>query len=131
MKTVIAILGIVLTGCGGLPADPTNMSPEQITALAKDRSASAACTLVTTPWGPQRTLYVSLDKSAISSGGVTVTPDCQMSIQSDPALPRVVPNPANAPAQQMQITPPAANPLTCYWSGPQTRPVWVCEHPVR
>lgn len=113
MRTAIVALAAILCGCAGLPADPTHMTPEQLTALAKDRSASASCTLASTPWGPQRTIYVQLDKATIAAGGVTVTPDCQMSIQAEAAPPRPA---AAASAPRM----------TCYRSGADGSVV-VCE----
>lgn len=83
MRHLIAITA-ALAGCTSLPADPTKMTPEQLTAAAKDRSISAICVLASTPWGPQRSVNVTLDKASIASGTVTMTPDCQVTIQADP-----------------------------------------------
>lgn len=85
MKLLILLIAL-LAGCAGtMPADPTHMSPEQLAAMAKDRSASAACTVVNSPWGVGRTIYVQLDKATIPSGNVTVGPDCTVTITADPA----------------------------------------------
>ncbi len=80
MKWVFPLLAL-LTGCASLT--PDNRSPEQIKASASDRSIEVKCALVTTPWGPQRTILLTVDRSAINSGAVSATSDCQVSVQAD------------------------------------------------
>jgi len=75
------IFAAVLEGCASqVPADPTHMTPEQIKELAKDKSASAACTVVNSPWGVGRTIFVQFDKSTAPNGTVTVGADCTVSL---------------------------------------------------
>lgn len=85
-----------LAGCASIPGDPSRMSADQLTALAKDRSASAACTVVNTPWGPGRTIYISLDKATIAGGTVTIGPDCTATITAEQRIP-LPPRAASAP----------------------------------
>lgn len=80
MKWVFPLLAL-LTGCASLA--PDDRSPEQIKASAADRSVEVKCVLVTTPWGPQRTILLTVDRSAINSGAVSATSDCQVSVQAD------------------------------------------------
>ena len=84
-RTHLALLATVasLAGCAGtLPADPSKMSPDQLKAAAVDRSAVASCTVVNSPWGVGRTIYVQLDKGTIPAGAVTVGADCAVTVQS-------------------------------------------------
>lgn len=111
--TRLLILAALLAGCANLPGDPSKLSAEQLREIAKDRGASAACTVITTPWGPQRTVYVQLDKGTVPSGSVTMTADCQVSIQADPAAAKAA---SGAPA--------ALTLSNCYRSGNATT---VCE----
>lgn len=109
LMVLLAVLAF--TGCANLPADPTKMSPEQLREAAKDRSASAACTVVNSPWGVGRTIYVVLDQKTIPTGVVTVSADCTVTIQSETAA-------KTAPAARV-----APSELSCYRSGA----VIVCE----
>lgn len=79
LLAAVALMG----GCAGaLPADPSKMSPEQLKASSLDRSAVASCTVVNSPWGVGRTIYVQLDKGTIPAGAVTVGTDCAVTVQS-------------------------------------------------
>ena len=89
MKHSIVIAAISLTACtsmggGGL----AGMSAEHITASAKIKDASIACTRATTIYGSVTSLWVNLDKGVIPNGGVTVSPDCaSVTINNAPAKP--------------------------------------------
>ncbi len=84
----------MLAGCAAqLPADPSKMSPDQLAAVAKDRSAMASCTVGNGPWGVVRTIYVQVDQKTIPAGGVTVAADCSVTVQSE----KVSAKPAPAP----------------------------------
>lgn len=84
----------MLAGCAGqLPVDPSKMSPEQLSALAKDRSAMATCTLANGPWGVGRTIYVQLDQKTIPAGSVTVASDCAVTVHSDKTAAKPAPAP--------------------------------------
>ncbi len=81
----IILAAAALTGCMAMPADPAKMTAEQIKASAGDRSAQAACTIVNSPWGVGRTIFVQLDQRTIPAGSVTVGTDCAVTIQSEAA----------------------------------------------
>lgn len=80
----VAFAALVLFGgCANtVPADPSKLSAQQLEALAKDRGASAACTVANTPWGPARTIYVQLDRGVIPIGTVSVDAECKVSVQT-------------------------------------------------
>lgn len=83
---IIAAIAAIFAGCAGtLPADPSKMTAEQLKAAAADRSAMAACTIVNSPWGVGRTIYVQLDQKTIPTGSVTVAADCSVTINSEAA----------------------------------------------
>jgi hypothetical protein len=91
--TLVAIIIVLalLSGCAAtVPADPTKMTPEQLAELAKDKSVSAACTVVNSPWGVGRTIFVQFDKSTAPNGTVTVGADCTVSLG---VAPRAAPAP--------------------------------------
>lgn len=75
---------LLIAGCAGqIPADPSKMTAEQLKALAADRSAIAACTLINGPWGVGRTILVQLDRAAIVGGGISVGADCTVQLQAE------------------------------------------------
>lgn len=75
--------GVLVVGCAGtIPADPSKMTADQLNAMAKDKSASAACTIVNSPWGVGRTIWVQLDKSTFKEGTVSVNAECGVAITS-------------------------------------------------
>lgn len=84
----VALAVACLSGCASLaPVD--DRSAEQIRASAADRSIRATCVLVTTPWGPQRTTIVEMDRASIVSGRVRATPECIIEIVADPKAEKV------------------------------------------
>jgi len=93
MKHSMILAALALTGCTALPADPAKMTADQLAALAKDRSASASCTTVNSPWGVGRSIYVQLDQKTIPTGSVTVGTDCSITINSDTPAKPVAPKP--------------------------------------
>jgi hypothetical protein len=71
----------VLPGCAGLMGQP-NMSADQLKAAALDKNASVACGTGTGPWGKVNTVYVNVDKTAVTNGQVTVDAECKVSIST-------------------------------------------------
>jgi hypothetical protein len=82
MKALIVIP--LLWGCTTLPADPAKMTPEQLTAYAKDKNASISCVQARNATGTVAMITVNLDKSTLVAGSVTVKPasDCEATITS-------------------------------------------------
>lgn len=86
VATILALLvAWALAGCTALaPVD--NRTPEQIKASAADRSVKVTCVLVTTPWGPQRTVIMEMDRQAVNSGLVRSNENCVLEITADPKV---------------------------------------------
>lgn len=70
MKTIIVLLAIVLSGCAGF-GNMGAMSPEQLKALANDKSSAAACTQYVGTGGTFTAFYMNNDKTFGSAGGTT------------------------------------------------------------
>lgn len=102
----IACLAALMCGCASIPADPSRMSADQLRELSKDRSASAACSAINTPWGPARTVFVQLDQKSIVNGSVTVGQDCVVTVNNTQKV--ETPDAAKAKAGES---------LSCYRSG--------------
>lgn len=95
---MLAAAAACLAGCAGtIPADPSKMTADQIKAMAADRSAVATCTVVNSPWGVGRTIYVQLDKATIPAGTVSVAADCSVTVQATPAPAKAAAAPRGAP----------------------------------
>lgn len=79
MKILLLIL-VLLAGCatqGGYQG----MTAEQLAALAKMKDANVQCIKGVTPiTGQFLTILVSVDKGVIPEGGITVSPDCAVSV---------------------------------------------------
>lgn len=83
MKTLWLIAVLALAGCANLPADPAQMSPEQLKEWAKDKNANIACGVVNSPYGRGVGTYVVLDKAVIFNGTITVDSECKVTITND------------------------------------------------
>ena len=97
MKLVICLVSLcLLAGCTTLPADPANMSPEQLKEWVKDRSASVSCVVARNMSGTVAMSTTNLDKASIVGGSVTVKPgnDCETVIVAEPKAPS---KPASGP----------------------------------
>lgn len=96
---LIVCASIALSACTTqLPTD--NRSPEQITAAAKDKSATVECYVITSIYGVVRTVRVGVDKSSLGNSGATVSTDpesCRATISILPPAPRPVAPAGNAP----------------------------------
>jgi hypothetical protein len=82
---VCALLVVLfMTGCATLPADPASMSADQIKALALDKNASVACTVINSPYGRGVATFVNLDRAVIAHGTVSVDAECKVTITNSP-----------------------------------------------
>lgn len=81
---VLASFLCLLTGCAGsLPHDPSKMTPEQLKAV-KEASTTAQCTTAAGPWGRGQTTFITIDRSSINSGTVSVDDACKITVTADP-----------------------------------------------
>jgi ABC-type Fe3+-hydroxamate transport system substrate-binding protein len=84
----IAPLFIVLLLAGCATQGGTNMSPEQLAELVRDKNFSAVCSTVTGMGGQGKFVYVNIDKSVVTNGGIVVAPDCTMTMTNVPTPPK-------------------------------------------
>jgi hypothetical protein len=85
---VLASLAVV-PGCAALGA--TGMTPEQITALAKDDAATTFCTTVKAVGVSVTSTYTRVDKGAQPRTGVAVGADCSTQQDNSQSLRVLVP----------------------------------------
>lgn len=82
MKFITIIVALLaVAGCASQPGgfDPSKLSPEQLSALAKDRSAIGQCATAKGLYGSGVVVWVQLDKATFPAGGaVTVNDTCSM-----------------------------------------------------
>jgi hypothetical protein len=88
MRLVVGILLLLIAGCSSIPSQ-SNLSAEQITAFAKDKSISAICSRLPTPWGVSFVNVLSVDQSVLHNGKVSVDGACAITLE-EAAKPLVV-----------------------------------------
>ena len=77
---------VLLTGCAGASAYGTIGTPEELRELRKIKDAVSVCTVINTPWGPQRSSAVSIDKGLTAT--VSVDDQCKQTLTvTQPAPP--------------------------------------------
>lgn len=84
-KIVVALIAAILffaiiatvSGCAQIPIGATEMSAEQLTAIAKDKNTLAKCYRIPTPYGTISAIVVLVDKGAQPNGTVQIDPDCK------------------------------------------------------
>ena len=91
MKWTLLIVVAALSGCAAM--QNPNMSPEQLKEIVADRNAFALCTTVQTMAGNGKIVTVTLDKTVIVNGSITVNADCVVTITTEQAAPRPKVNP--------------------------------------
>ena len=83
MRTLL-VAPLLLSGCLSLPADPTQMSAEQLREWVKDRSTGIQCVIANTPWGRGIAVSVNVDQSkALESGSLSVDDACKIVLNKD------------------------------------------------
>ncbi|MEO8101936.1 MAG: hypothetical protein ABI790_05385 [Betaproteobacteria bacterium] len=86
MKTILILcalaLPLFLSGCAGL--GQSNMSADQLKELAKDKSIGVMTNEVAGIWGTLKNKVVTVDKSVLVDGSVTVAPDGSVTITNKP-----------------------------------------------
>ncbi len=90
MRTLASLI-LVLTltaACATLPANPTDMTAEQLNAWAKDKNANISCGVINSPYGRGVAVYVVLDKGIVINGTVVVDDQCRVTISNAPAPPK-------------------------------------------
>jgi starvation-inducible outer membrane lipoprotein len=80
MRLSILFVALLLAACANLPADPSKMTAEQLTAWAKDKNANIACSTYKGLYGTGVVNYVVLDKGIVVNGTVVLDPECKVTI---------------------------------------------------
>ena len=75
---IVMICALALAGCAGL--GQSNLSAEQLKELAKDKSIGVMTNEVAGIWGTLKNKVVTVDKSVLVDGSVTVAPDGSVTI---------------------------------------------------
>jgi hypothetical protein len=83
MRTFLLVVAL-LSGCAAhVPGDPSQMSPEQLGALARDKSAVISCITVSTMVADTTAVYAQVD--LIRRGqSVSIGSDCSVTIGGEP-----------------------------------------------
>lgn len=80
MTARLAVVALaLLAGCASpqLPYQADKMTPEQLRAMASDKSADATCSKLVAPWGHGTVVSVKLDKGTTPAGmTVEIGADC-------------------------------------------------------
>ena len=56
----LCTIALLMGGCLSMPANPENMTPEQIKEWTKDRSIAATCTTINSPYGRGRASWAAV-----------------------------------------------------------------------
>lgn len=73
-RAALGVALVALAGCATpqLPYQPDKMTPEQLRAIAADKSADATCSKLVAPWGHGTVVSVKLDKGSTPAAGMAV-----------------------------------------------------------
>lgn len=80
----LLIAALLFAGCASLPANPTEMTADQLREWVKDKNANIACAVINSPYGRGVGVYVVLDRGIVVNGTVTVDSECKVVIQNQP-----------------------------------------------
>jgi hypothetical protein len=86
----VVLAGLGLAGClngGSLPANPKEMSAEQLKEWVKDKNANAGCLVANTPYGKGNSVFLALDKGIVVNGTIIIKDNCEITIINGPAKP--------------------------------------------
>ena len=99
------ILLLVTAGCANLTGSGTQLSAEQMKAMANDKNATAFCGIASGPWGKVITSYVVVDNKVIMDGGFSVDETCKVQFQN--AKPATVVNVGQGSVAPQQVFTPS------------------------
>ncbi len=91
MKLVALALLALIAGCAQIPADPSKMTAEQLSAWAKDKNANIACSTYKGVYGTGVVNYVVLDKGIVVNGTVVLDSECKVTITNSATKPASAP----------------------------------------
>ena len=70
---------LMLSGC----ATQSQMSAEQLRALAMDKNFSAVCSTIIGPYGTGRFVYVNVDRAVVANGAISVDANCLITMSNE------------------------------------------------
>ncbi len=88
MKYLFLLL--LLAGCQNMPGQ-SQMTAEQLKAVAADKNFSAVCSNVQGAWGTGKFVYANVDKSVVINGTISVDSNCVITMTNDSFKPVLVP----------------------------------------
>lgn len=88
----LALLGAVLLGgCMTIPANPADMSAEQLREWIKDKNANVTCVIANTPYGKGSVVMMTVDRSLIVNGSMTIDDACKITMTNQAKPPGATP----------------------------------------
>jgi hypothetical protein len=92
------VLLAFLGGCattGGV--DMSKLNGEQLKAMVADKNFTAICSNLAGTGGAGKFVYVNIDKTVVTNGAISVTPDCTVTMSNAPNPPRLDTSKKEAP----------------------------------
>lgn len=86
---MIALVVVLLAGCantGGV--DMSKLDAAQLKAMVADKNFTAICTNIAGTGGAGKFVYVNIDKTVVTNGAISVTPDCTVTMSNAPNPPK-------------------------------------------
>jgi ABC-type Fe3+-hydroxamate transport system substrate-binding protein len=81
MKVLLAILvAFALSACA---TSNSQMSADQLKAVAADKNFSAVCSNITGVWGTGKFVYVNVDRSVVANGTIAVDTNCLVTMSNE------------------------------------------------
>ena len=87
MKLFFAMCILALSGCA---TQGTQMSAEQLKAIAADKNFSAVCSNVVGPWGNAKFVYANVDRSVVVNGTIAIDANCLVTMSNEATVKAVI-----------------------------------------
>ena len=84
LPELLIFTALCVAGCMSIPGNPEKMSPEQLTAWAKDKNVNVACATGTNMTGTATLTYLVIDKGVLAAGNVALGDGCKVSVTAQP-----------------------------------------------
>lgn len=81
MKTLAVVALLLLAGCQ--TPGSSQMTADQLKAIAADKNFSAACSNIVGPWGTGKFVFVNVDRSVVVNGTIAVDANCLVTMSNE------------------------------------------------